>query len=136
MSATVDSLKAHEATHEYLIAIDSDGCAFDTMEIKQKECFVPNHVKFWGLQAISKYARAASEFVNLYSRWRGLNRFPALLKVFDLLDDWDKVQARGFTSPEAPHLREWVKTETKLGNAALAAYCAAHDHEDMHRTLA
>ncbi len=25
--------------HEFLVCIDSDGCAFDTMEIKHKECF-------------------------------------------------------------------------------------------------
>jgi len=40
------------------------------MEIKQKECFIPNIIKYWKLQAISKYARAAAEFVNLYSKWR------------------------------------------------------------------
>ncbi len=136
MSDTVESLKGHKPKHEYLIAIDSDGCTFDTMEIKQKECFIPNHVKYWGLQAVSKYARAAAEFVNLYSHWRGQNRFPAMLKVFDLLDDWDKVQERGFKSPEVPNLRRWVETETKLGNAALEAYCREHDHADMHQTLA
>ena len=68
---------------EFLVAIDSDGCAFDTMEIKHKECFIPNIIKYWNLQAISKYARAAAEFVNLYSKWRGINRFPALTKAFD-----------------------------------------------------
>ena len=35
--------------YEFFIGIDSDGCAFDTMEIKQKECFCPNTIKFWGL---------------------------------------------------------------------------------------
>jgi phosphoglycolate phosphatase-like HAD superfamily hydrolase len=29
-----------------------------------------------------------------------------------------------------------VKTESKLGNPALDAYCKEHDHPDMHRTLA
>ncbi len=65
--------------HPFLIAIDSDGCVFDTMEIKHKECFIPNIIKYWGLQPVSKYARAAAEFVNLYSKWRGINRFPALI---------------------------------------------------------
>jgi hypothetical protein len=37
------------------------------MEIKVKECVIPNLIKYWKLQAISKYARAAAEFVNLYS---------------------------------------------------------------------
>ena len=50
---------------DFLVGIDSDGCVFDSMEIKHKECFIPNIIKFWGLQAVSKYAREAAEFVNL-----------------------------------------------------------------------
>ncbi|NIV35959.1 MAG: HAD family hydrolase, partial [Anaerolineae bacterium] len=49
--------------HGFFVGIDSDGCAFDTMEIKHKECFTPNTIKHWSLQAVSKYARQASEFV-------------------------------------------------------------------------
>ncbi|HOD49644.1 MAG TPA: HAD family hydrolase [Candidatus Hydrogenedentes bacterium] len=126
MSDPAASLKAHKPNHEFLIAIDSDGCAFDTMEIKHKECFIPNIIKFWDLQPVSKYARAAAEFVNLYSKWRGVNRFPALLMVFDLLDDWDKVQERGFKSPQVGSLRNWVARESKLGNPVLETYCKAH----------
>jgi phosphoglycolate phosphatase-like HAD superfamily hydrolase len=136
MTDIVMALKRHEPSHRFLIAIDSDGCAFDTMEVKHKECFIPNIVKHWELQAISKYARAAAEFVNLYSRWRGINRFPALVMTFDLLAGWDNVRRRGWTAPEIPHLRRWVETETRLGNPALAAYCEQHDHPDMHRALA
>ena len=80
--------------HDFLVALDSDGCVFDTMEIKHKECFIPNIIKHWNLQPVSKYARAAAEFVNLYSRWRGVNRFPALVKVFDLLREWPDVGRR------------------------------------------
>ena len=64
------------------------------MEIKHKECFTPNIIKHWDLQAVSKYAREASEFVNLYSKWRGINRWPALVMVFDLLRERPEVQAR------------------------------------------
>lgn len=66
--------------HAYLVGIDSDGCAFDTMELKHKECFIPNTIHYWGLQGVSKYAREAAEFVNLYSKSRGVNRFPALVE--------------------------------------------------------
>ncbi|HEX71782.1 MAG TPA: HAD family hydrolase [Candidatus Hydrogenedentes bacterium] len=129
-------MKAYQPKHEFLVAIDSDGCAFDTMEIKHKECFIPNIIKHFHLQAVSKYAREAAEFVNLYSKWRGINRFPALVMLFDLLQDWDKVQRRGVKIPDAPNLRAWIKQETKLGNPALEAYCKQHDHADMHQTLA
>ncbi len=135
MSDGLDQLKNHAPTRQYFIAIDSDGCAFDTMEIKHKECFIPNIVNHWELQAVSKYARAAAEFVNLYSKWRGINRFPALTMVFDLLSEWDKVLARGVKMPEVPNLRRWIETESKLGNPALKAYCDAHDEPDMHQAL-
>lgn len=114
-------LKELEPKKEFLVAIDSDGCAFDTMEIKHKECFIPNIVRYWDLQAVSKFTRAAAEFVNLYSKWRGVNRFPALLRVFDLLEEWPEVRARRVKIPRAESLREWVKRETKLGNPVLQA---------------
>jgi phosphoglycolate phosphatase-like HAD superfamily hydrolase len=135
MTDVTAPLRNHKPSKDYFIAIDSDGCAFDSMEIKHKECFIPNIINHWGLQAVSKYARAAAEFVNLYSKWRGINRFPALTMTFDLLKEWDAVQARGVKIPEAPNLRRWCETETKLGNPALAAYCKEHDQPDMHQAL-
>jgi phosphoglycolate phosphatase-like HAD superfamily hydrolase len=119
MSDPQSELKEFQPKHEFLIAIDSDGCAFDTMEIKHKECFIPNIIKYWNLQPVSKYARAVAEFVNLYSKWRGINRFPALLMTFDLLNDWPEVQKRQVKIPDVPSLRGWVERETKLGNPVL-----------------
>lgn len=110
-----------QKNHEFLIAMDSDGCVFDTMEIKHKECFIPNIIKFWNLQPVSKYVRAAAEFVNLYSKWRGVNRFPALVQVFDLLREWPEVQRRGISIPDVQSLRDWIARETKLGNPVLRA---------------
>jgi len=136
MKEAIQKLLDHKPSATFLIAIDSDGCAFDTMELKQKECFIPNTIKYWNLQAVSKYAREASEFVNLYSKWRGANRFPALIKVFDLLMDWDKVKKRKVQIPTTPNLRKWAETETKLGNPTLEAYCKEHpEQEDMQLTL-
>jgi phosphoglycolate phosphatase-like HAD superfamily hydrolase len=89
------------------------------MEIKHKECFIPNIIRYWKLQAISKYARAASEFVNLYSKWRGVNRFPALTKTFGLLRDWPEARRRATVIPEVPTLEAWVNSGQALGNPAL-----------------
>ena len=121
MSDSQAELKNIQPKHDFLIAIDSDGCAFDTMEIKHKECFIPNIIKFWNLQPVSKYARASSEFVNLYSKWRGTNRFPALTMTFDLLGEWPDVLKRHADIPQAQPLRDWIERETKLGNPALKA---------------
>ncbi|QDU60542.1 hypothetical protein Pan216_13850 [Planctomycetes bacterium Pan216] len=108
-----------EPKHEFLVGIDSDGCAFDTMEVKHKECFIPNIIRYYDLASVSKYAREAAEFVNLYSKWRGINRFPALLMAFDLLRERPEVQRRGVKVPTLPKVLEWTEKETKLGNPAL-----------------
>ena len=68
-------LRDFQPGSDFFIGIDSDGCVFDSMEIKHKECFVPMFVKHNGLQAVSKYARQVWEFVHLYSKTRGTNRF-------------------------------------------------------------
>ncbi|MFC1483597.1 HAD family hydrolase [Candidatus Neomarinimicrobiota bacterium] len=125
-----------EPEHKFLVAIDSDGCAFDTMEIKHKECFIPNIVRYWSLQPVSKYTREAAEFVNLYSKWRGLNRFPAVVMVFDLLKEWPEVQKRRPVIPEAGSLRQWIKEETKLSNSALQTKVAATGDAILAQALA
>ncbi len=112
-------LLEYEPKHKFLVGVDSDGCAFDTMEIKHKECFIPNIIKYWNLQPVSKYAREAAEFVNLYSRWRGINRFPALIKVFELLREREEVKRRKVAIPEAKPLREFIASGVPLGNPAL-----------------
>jgi len=122
---------------DFFVGIDSDGCTFDTMEIKHKECFCPNIIKHWGLQPVSKYAREAAEFVNLYSRWRGVNRWPALVKVFDLLRERPEVQRRGVQIPEAPRIREFIADEGFLkSNDGLRAYMAEHPDPELTRALA
>lgn len=129
-------LKEFQPKFDFFIGIDSDGCVFDTMEIKQKECFTPNTVKHWRLQAASKYVRETAEFVNLYSCWRGVNRFPALVKTFDFLSERQEVIQRGVEVPRAQGLRDWIDRETKLGNPALKAAVEQDGDEDLKRTLA
>ena len=121
MSDPAQVLRDFQPGSEFFIGIDSDGCVFDSMEIKQKECFAPMFVKHNGLQAVSKYARQVWEFVNLYSKTRGANRFPALARALDLLRERAEVQARKVHVPSYPALDEWMARETKLGNATLAA---------------
>jgi len=121
MESSKEKLLAFKPQHTMFVGIDSDGCVFDSMEIKHKECFIPNIIKYWNLQAISKYARAAAEFVNLYSKWRGCNRFPALTKTFELLRDWPEPMSRGVKIPEVPTLQAWIDSAPALGNPALEA---------------
>jgi len=117
-----EELKNLNKKHDFFIGIDSDGCAFDTMEIKHKECFCPNFIKYWDMQNVSKYARETWEFVNLYSKTRGLNRFLALIETIKLLNERSEVRARGTKMPDLQPLIDWTQKESKLGNPALEKY--------------
>jgi phosphoglycolate phosphatase-like HAD superfamily hydrolase len=119
MSDPVQVLRDFKPTKEFFIGIDSDGCVFDTMEIKHKECFTPMFIKHFHLQAVSKYAREVWDFVNLYSKTRGTNRFPALSRALNLLRERKEVIAREVHVPDTQPLDVWVARETKLSNASL-----------------
>ena len=112
--------------HDFFIGIDSDGCAFDTMEIKHKECFIPNIIKYWNLQPVSRFAREAAEFVNLYSKWRGTNRWPALVKVMDLLRERPEVIRRHANIPEMNSIRAFIESEFPKSNDGLRSYMKEH----------
>jgi phosphoglycolate phosphatase-like HAD superfamily hydrolase len=135
MSEHVETLKGLKRRKDFFVGIDSDGCAFDTMEIKHKECFIPNIINHWDLQFVSKMAREAAEFVNLYSEWRGINRFPALTMTFDLLADRPEALERGYKPPQVNPLRDWIRKETALGNPALEKVVKATGDPVMKRSL-
>ena len=122
--------------HKFLVGIDSDGCVFDSMELKHKECFVPNFINHYGLQGVSKFAREAAEFVNLYSKSRGANRFPALVEQLDWLRRRAEVRARGINVPLPKGLVDWVAREPKMGNPTLEKAIAETDDPDLKQAMA
>ena len=122
--------------HKFLVGIDSDGCVFDTMELKHKECFIPSFINHYELQGVSKFAREASEFVNLYSQSRGCNRFLGLVEQLDWLRRRPEVKARGVKVPELTGVQNWVEQETKLGNPALEKLVEATGDPDLTNALA
>ncbi|MDD2478894.1 MAG: HAD hydrolase-like protein [Victivallaceae bacterium] len=122
--------------HDFFIGFDSDGCVFDTMEIKQKECFCPAFIKHYGLQAASKYAREVWEFVNLYSKSRGCNRFLALQRAIALCKARKEIIARGLDIADTTALDAWLKEENKLGNPTLITKVASCDNEELKKMLA
>ena len=128
-------LKDIKKEKDFFIGIDSDGCVFDTMEIKQKECFCPKLIKHWELQKVQKYAREVWEFVNLYSKTRGLNRFLAVIETFKQLNERPDVQARNFQAPDLQPLTEWTQKETKLGNPALESYAGKVNNKIIDMAL-
>jgi len=100
------------------VGIDSDGCVFDTMEVKQKNHFHPAIIRHWDLEAIETQVRAAAEFTYLYSTFRGLNRFLGLCKTFELLNDWPEAKSKA-DLPDPTDLRIYCDSGLPLSNDTL-----------------
>lgn len=135
MTNPKEILKSLVPKKEFFVGIDSDGCAFDTMEIKHKECFCPNFIRYFSLQSVSKYARETWEFVNLYSKSRGINRFPALVEALQLLSERKEVHARNIKILKPHALIKWIASESKLGNPALEKYVLTRADPVMNNIL-
>ena len=128
-------LKEYKPSHDFFIGIDSDGCVFDTMEVKQKEFFIPDGIKYFDLFAIAKIVRETWEFVNLYSVYRGGNRFLSLIKVFELLNKRKEIIDSEIRLPDLTSLKEWASKETKLGNASLLKYFESNYNPDLEKVV-
>ncbi|HEY5653809.1 MAG TPA: hypothetical protein VIR63_05520 [Pontiella sp.] len=100
------------------VGIDSDGCVFDTMEIKQKDFFHPAIIHHWNLESIEPQVRMAAEFTYLYSTFRGLNRFLGLCKTLELLNDWSEASDHA-ALPDPTDLRVYCDSGLPLSNATL-----------------
>ena len=68
----------YKKRHDYLVCVDSDGCAMDTMDCKHIHCFGPCMVAEWGLREWEKPILERWNVINLYSMTRGINRLKGL----------------------------------------------------------
>ncbi len=107
---------------EFFVGLDSDGCVFDSMELKHKECFCPAFINHFGFQGVCRYARETWEFVNLYSKMRGLNRFKALVEAIRLMNARPEVRGQLGEETDMRELEEWIACESSLGGSVLDCY--------------
>jgi len=118
-------LKQFKPQKTFFVGIDSDGCAFNSMEVKHNDCFSVALVREYGLAAVSRQVHEAWDFVNLYSQNRGCNRFKAILFVLDHLREMPRVKRAGVEVPELAATRAWVGSDNNLSNARLQEVAAA-----------
>lgn len=123
------SLKVMKKENEFLLCVDSDGCAVNTMEYKHKEFFGPKMIEIWKLDTIAEDVTQVWNYVNLYSQWRGINRFLALVKVFELLKDKKTILNKGFELPDFKSICAWTKKSKELSNDSLET--SIKDHNDV-----
>jgi len=115
MSDPAKALKEFKPKYDFFVGIDSDGCAFDTMGIKQRECFCPWLIAYFGLQPVAQAARECKEFADLFSRTRGANRHKTTKRIIaELLPSHPMVKARNFKVPQFPYYFAWVDDPNSL----------------------
>ncbi|MEJ2649296.1 MAG: hypothetical protein P8016_12930 [Sedimentisphaerales bacterium] len=108
-------LKDFKPQHDFFVGIDSDGCAFDTMGIKQRECFCPWMISYFGLQPVAQAARECKDFADLFSKTRGANRHKTIKRIIvELLPTHPLTKAMNFKVPHFPHYFEWVDDPKSL----------------------
>ena len=108
-----DIFQSFSRKKEYLVCIDSDGCAMDTMEIKHIRCFGPLMIQEWGLETWEREIQERWNAINLYTMTRGINRFLGLYQALEEIDRNYK------TIENLDGLKHWVETAKELSNLSL-----------------
>lgn len=98
---------------DFLICIDSDGCAIDTMDIKHIKCFGPCMVTEWNLEEWKEPILERWNEVNLYTLTRGINRFKGL--VVALIE----INEKYITIEGLDEFVRWTEETKELSNESL-----------------
>lgn len=124
-----DRVEEFKKSKRFLVCVDSDGCAMDTMDVKHKKCFAPKAIEIWGLQEIETRFLEVWHQVNLYSKTRGINRFKGLVRTFELLKE------EGINMPDFSSISHWTETSSELSNPALEKAIEKTKDEQLIKTL-
>ncbi len=108
-------LFSFEKKQNYLVCVDSDGCAMDTMDIKHIRCFGPCMVDEWGLGEWREEILARWNDINLYTMTRGINRFKGLAMALSEISD------KYVIIEDLADLVVWAESSPELSNSALEA---------------
>ena len=122
-------LAAFTPKKEWLVCVDSDGCAMDTMDSKHHQAFCPQLIRVYGLEEYAGLITPHWMEVNLYSRTRGVNRFKGLAATMRMLAE------HGVRVPGADELCAWVEKAPKLSNPALEEAVAAGGGAGLQKAL-
>ena len=108
-----DVFAGYRRRHDYLICMDSDGCAMNTMEIKHRKSLAPCMVYEWDLGEYRDAIMRRWREISLYRMDRGINRFEALAKILvDVNENYKRVE-------DLDSLLNWVKTSKELSTDSL-----------------
>ncbi len=115
--------------YSFLVCVDSDGCAIDSMRIKHEKCFGRALIEIWNLENKKEICHKIWNDVNLYSKSRGINRFLALEKVLKRIND-EIIYIEGLND-----LTQYIKDNKVYSNASLTEYIKEHESNMLKKCL-
>jgi len=120
---------------QYLIGVDSDGTAFDSMGRKHLEAFIPAALEIWPMSdTVAIRFTELEKKVNLFSELRGINRFPGLLEVFERLAAEQPAEVARMIELEP--LRAYIEGERVYSPNTLQAWMEKHPSSELEHVLA
>lgn len=125
----MSNLSGYIKKKEFLVCVDSDGCAMDTMDIKHIRCFGPCMVEEWGLKQWKTEILDRWNEINLYTMTRGINRYKGLSMALQEIDQKYR------PIEDLDTLAEWVKNSPELSNGALQAAIDQKDSISLKKAL-
>ena len=117
-----EEINAFKPGKKFFIGIDSDGTAFDSMNIKHINSMLPAAIEVWNIEKGRAEFESGWKQLNLYSMSRGINRFPGLLHMLEQLHS---INDNAFTIDLDP-LRNFIEHGESLSNASLQAWINEH----------
>ncbi len=107
------NLTDYQKQKDFLVCVDSDGCAMDTMDVKHIRCFGPCMVTEWGLEKWQEEILTRWNEINLYTMTRGINRFKGLSMALQ------EINEKHTEIEDLNTLVKWAKESPELSNDAV-----------------
>ncbi|MBR3810295.1 MAG: HAD hydrolase-like protein [Clostridia bacterium] len=121
------TLSEFKKTKDFLVCVDSDGCAMDTMDIKHIRCFGPCMVDVWSLQKYEKEILSRWNEINLYTLTRGINRFKGLsMALAEISEQYQAIDG-------IADLIFWSENADELSNDALKKEIENHPEKEIFK---
>ncbi|WP_404331690.1 HAD family hydrolase [Mesobacillus maritimus] len=124
-----DKISDFHKTSNFLVCVDSDGCAMDTMEVKHRKAFGPEAVNVWNLHHIKDRFLDVWNDINLYTQTRGINRFKGVVLTFAALE------AEGIEMPDISSFKKWTETTNELSNPSLEREIEKTNDEQLKQAI-
>ena len=121
------TLSEFKKTKDFLVCVDSDGCAMDTMDIKHIRCFGPCMVEVWSLQKWEEKILDRWNEINLYTLTRGINRFKGLsIALTEINEQYQAIDG-------IDDLIFWSENADELSNDALKKEIENNPQKDVFK---